>query len=278
MTEMSIKTNEQVIVNPKSDLLCNILAVASGVHYEVRTRLWKVSNGLLNKPGKLEIEGAANEKPTQDDMERYGKILSKHSRALYKVAYVVTEVINRGLEPKSHAGIRYTTEFDWFDEKTKKQFNDATAELSGVAERLLHEYFAYYVSLAEHMQGNFVQYRDDLLRIYPLYLDEEGRKRNHIPDPKPHTIAPLIMIDQLLGPLNNRGQFAAVIIKKGGPANGMTKGYLCKELKKCGWISSGTNASTATLPVHEVDPRTGGNYRSEPHEPHGKVVPSATAA
>lgn len=150
-------------------------------------------------------------------------------------------------------------------------------ELCSEAERLLREHFAYYVSLAKHMQGNFVQYRDDLLRIYPLYLDEEGRKRNHIPDPKPHTIAPLIMIDELLGPLNNRGLFAKLIITEGGPENGMTKGYLCKELEKCGWIS-GTNASTAALPVHEVDPRTGGNYRSEPPEPHGKVVPSATAA
>lgn len=279
MTEMSVETNKRVLVKPKSELLCNILAAASGAYHELRRRSWKVSNGLLNKPGTLEIEGAANKKPTQDDMDRCSEILSDLSKILYEVAYKVTRVIGYGLEPKSHPGIRYATEIPWFDQDIKKQFDDAMTELLSEAERLLREYFAYYVSLAKRMQGeDRLQYRDYLLRIYPLYLDEKERDRNNIPDPEPHTIAPLIMIDELLSPLNNRGLFAKLIITEGGPANGMTKGFLLKELEKCGWISSGTNASTATLPVHEVDPRTGGNYRSEPHEPHGKVVLPAAAA
>lgn len=277
MTEMSVETNKRVLVKPKSELLCNILAAASGAYHESRRHSWEVV--LVNELGTLVAESAANKKPTSRDIRRCNEILSRCSKILYEVAYKVTRVIGYGLEPKSHPGIRYATEIPWFDQDIKKQFDDAMTELLSEAERLLREYFAYYVSLAKRMQGeDRLQYRDYLLRIYPLYLDEEGRKRNHIPDPEPHTIAPLIMIDQLLSPLNNRGQFAVVIIKKGGPANGMTRGYLLKELEKCGWISSGTNASTATLPVHEIDPRTGGNYRSEPHEPHGKVVLPATAA
>lgn len=104
MTEMSTETNERVLVKPKSDFLSNILAAASGAYHELRRCSWKVSNGLLNKPGTLEIEGAANKKPTQDDMERCNEILSRCSKILYEVAYEATRAIGRGLEPKSHVG------------------------------------------------------------------------------------------------------------------------------------------------------------------------------
>lgn len=264
---MSTEMNKRVLVRPASDLLCSILAVASCVHYMLRAYLWELANELDNAEIKCtESDEAKETVQSTFDINQY--------TTLYRVAREVTRICPYDLDPKSHTGVQIAMDTRWFNQRLKVDFNKTMGRLFKLAERLLHEYFAYYVSLAGHMQGNFVQYRDDLLRIYPLYLDKEGRADNNIPDPKPHTIAPLIMIDQLLGPLNNRGLFAKLIITEGGPANGMTKGYLCKELEECGWIS-GTNASTATLPVHETDPRTVGNYRSEPH---GKVVLPATAA
>lgn len=145
-----------------------------------------------------------------------------------------------------------------------------------LAEWLLRTNWPVYLQRAKDMHQDPVQHREELLQVYPYYFDKEGRKRNNIPDPEPHTIAPLLVIRDLLGPLNSRGLFAGLIVEV-SDLDDKDKEEHIESLEKGGW-TSGTNASMATLRVHETDPCTVGNYRSEPHEPHGKVVPSATAA
>lgn len=264
---MSTEMNKRVLVRP----LCNILAVASCVHYIVRAYLWELANELHNAEIKCtESDEAKETVQSTFDINQY--------TTLYRVAREVTRICPYGLDPKSHTGIQSAMNTQRFNPDLKVDFDKAMGSILELAEELLRANWRRYLHRAKDMQQHYVWHRTELLQLYPCYLDKKGRADNNIPDPKPHTIAPLIMIDELLSPLNNRGLFAKLIITEGGPANGMTKGFLLKELEKCGWISSGTNASTATLPVHEVDPRTGGNYRSEPHEPHGKVVLPAAAA
>ena len=91
MTEMSVETNKRVLIKPKDHLLCNILAAASGAHYELRTHSWEV----VKEPYTLIVESSANEKPTSSDIERCNEILSRCSKILYEVAHEVTRVIHR---------------------------------------------------------------------------------------------------------------------------------------------------------------------------------------
>ena len=159
----------------------------------------------------------------------------------------------------------------WFNQDLKADFNETMECILELAEKLLRTNWHDYLCLAEDMQQNFVWHREELFQVYPYYFDKEGRKCNNIPDPEPHTIAPLLVIRDLLGPLNSRGLFAKLIIKVSDLSD-MDKERYIASLEDGGW-TSGTNASTATLPVHETDPRTGGNYRPGP--PHRKVVAAA---
>lgn len=164
----------------------------------------------------------------------------------------------------------------WFNSDLRTDFNETMGRLFKLAEWLLRTNWPVYLQRAKDMHQDPVQYHEELLQLYPFYLKEEARKRNNIPDPKPHTIAPLLVIRDLLGPLNSRGLFAILIIEASDLSDKAKQGYI-ESLEKGGW-TLGTNASTATLPVHETDPRTGGNYRPGSHKPHREAAPSATAA
>ncbi len=272
MTEMSVETNEeQVLVEPKSELLCGMLAVASIVYHKVRGRLWEVAEKLYSTKAKCTESDEAEE--TVFDINQY-------TSTLYHVAHEAARISPNNLHPKSHAGVQLAMNTRRFNQGLKADFNETMKRILELAEKLLRTNWHDYLCLAEDMQQNFVWHREELFQVYPYYFDKEGRKRNNIPDPKPHTIAPLLVIRDLLDPLNSRGLFARLIIEKSDLSDEDKKEHI-DSLKKCGWIADGiaiTNASTAALRVYKTDPRTGGNYRPEPHTPHRKVVPSAAAA
>ena len=269
MTEMSDKP-KRVLVKPADPLLCNILAAASCLHYMVRGCLWTVAEELHNAKAEYTESDEAKE-TVQSTFD-----INQHTLTLYRVAHEVTRINPYGLHPRSHIEVQLAVNSRWFNQDLKADFNKTMGCILKSAEELLRTNWHDYLDRAEDMQQHYVQYREELLQLYPFYLKEEARKRNNIPDPKPHTIAPLLVIRDLLGPLNSRGLFAILIIEASDLSDKAKQGYI-ESLEKGGW-TLGTNASTATLPVHEIDPRTGGNYRPGSHEPHGKVVPSATAA
>lgn len=267
MTEMSTETNEPVLVWPQSALSCGMLAVASAVYYRVRGRLWEVAEEL--RSAKAECTESKETVQSTFDINQY-------NRTLYHVAHEAARISPYNLHPKSHVGVQSAMDTRWFDRKLKADFDKTMEDILELAEKLLRTNWHDYLCLAKDMQQHYVQRRKELSQVYPYYFDKEGRKRNHIPDPEPHTIAPLLVIRDLLDPLNSRGQLAMLIVKASDLSDEDKKEHIAS-LKNGGW-TSGTNASTAALRVHKVDPRTGGNYRPEPHTPHGKVVLPATAA
>ena len=270
MVEMSTEMNKRVLVRPASDLLCSILAVASSVHYMVRAYLWELANELDNAEIKCTESDEAKE-TVQSTFD-----INQYVLMLYYVAREVTPIYPYDLDPKSHTGVQLAMNTRWFNSDLRTDFNETMGRLFKLAEWLLRTNWPVYLQRAKDMHQDPVQHREELLQVYPYYFDKEGRKRNNIPDPEPHTIAPLLVIRDLLGPLNSRGLFAGLIVEV-SDLDDKDKEEHIESLEKGGW-TSGTNASMATLRVHETDPCTVGNYRSEPHEPHGKVVPSATAA
>ena len=267
MTEMSTETNEPVLVWPQSALSCGMLAVASAVYYRVRGRLWEVAEEL--RSAKAECTESKETVQSTFDINQY-------NRTLYHVAHEAARISPYNLHPKSHVGVQSAMDTRWFDRKLKADFDKTMEDILELAEKLLRTNWHDYLCLAKDMHQHYVQHREELLQVYPYYFDKEGRKRNNIPDPEPHTIAPLLVIRDLLGPLNSRGLFAGLIVEV-SDLDDKDKEEHIESLEKGGW-TSGTNASMATLRVHETDPCTVGNYRSEPHTPHRKVVPSAAAA
>lgn len=286
MVEMSTGMNERVLVKPASSLLCSILAVASGVHYMVRDHLWKVAKELPN----TEVKCAESDEAKETVQSTFD--INQHTLTLYRVAHKVARIYPYDLDPKSHTGAQLAMNTRWFNQKLKVDFDKTMGCILKSAEELLRTNWRRYLHRAKDMKQHYVWHRTELLRLYPHYLNKEGRADNNIPNPEPHTIAVLLVIQDLLSPLNDRGQFAKLIIEgaeEATPDNTAKKdtlsdiakqGYITS-LKKNGWIADGvatTNAATSSIPVAEVDPRTEGNHRPEPHKPHGKVVLPATAA
>lgn len=271
MTEMSTEMNKRVLVRPISDLLCNILAVASCVHYIVRAYLWELANELHNAEIKCTESDEAKE-TVQSTFD-----INQYVLMLYYVAREVTRICPYDLDPKSHTGVQIAMNTRWFNSDLRTDFNETMGRLFKLAEWLLRTNWPVYLQRAKDMHQDPVQYHEELLQLYPYYFNKKRRADNNIPDPEPHTIAVLLVIQDLLDPLNDRGRFAKLIIEASNLSDKAKQGHIAC-LKKNGWIADGvatTNAATSSIPVAKVDPRTGGNYRSEPH---GKVVPPATAA
>lgn len=270
MTEMSTEMNKRVLVRPASDLLCSILAVASCVHYMLRAYLWELANELDNAEIKCtESDEAKETVQSTFDINQY--------TTLYRVAREVTRICPYDLDPKSHTGVQIAMDTRWFNQRLKVDFNKTMGRLFKLAEWLLRTNWPVYLQRAKDMHQDPVQYHEELLQLYPYYFNKKRRADNNIPDPEPHTIAVLLVIQDLLDPLNDRGRFAKLIIEASDLSD-VDKQEYTTSLEKCGWIADGvaiTNAATSSIPVAKVDPRTGGNYRSEPH---GKVVLPATAA
>lgn len=275
MVIMTINIKERTVTDPASPLLSAILATASGVHYQVRDRLWRKVGSDKNQANNRNSGGF--KQVLRGLIKTIKNICNRgdYGRGLYDLAEFAAERAPYNIPPRSHTGVQCVLKLRNLEKL--EVFQEVVDRITNEAKWLFIWKKGYYTGIASQMLQNPIAYRKELIQVYPCYSSKENRTRNNIPEPTVDTLAPLLMIQDKMYPLNDRGQFARLIIES-APISEKSKESYIKSLKEYGWISgddmSTTNASMAS--VREVGQ---GNYVAKSvHMPHRGTIPPATAA